>query len=457
MTTSIQPLARVPESLHGVARVPSIWHADLPRATRLEPTLTRADTIVVGAGFAGLSAAYHMLERFPGSDVVVLDSEGIGAGASARSTGMLTPGVGQNLAGLCRRVGAKAARDMYLSTLRAVEYVAQLVQREEIACDLHLNGQLVVARGSDGRSRLIDQARTFDSLDLPYRSLTDDELDARVRLNGLTPEQRGSKQPAALFLPTAGVLNPGKLLSGLSAAVQRRGGRVFSHAAVVEIGQNSPVTVTLANGRQLLADRVVLATNGYTSQLRILAGRLLPLHLRLLVTEPLDAEQLEELGWRGREAIIDSRKLFDYYRITEDSRIVFGGGRPQYFWHGATHEREPGSDAQKLLADLEDTFAIRRLPRVSGSWSGLISYVLDSIPVIARWQRNPHVVHVGGWCGHGIALSLTSGQWVADLLDARSSPATQPWFRQKAPLLPTEIGRWLGVRLATWAMQSSRA
>src|SRR5262249_51198953 len=132
-----------------------IWSTALPAPAPAFPGgALRCDVAVVGGGFAGLSAALHLLERHPGARVVVLEAEHVGAGASGRSTRMLGPGVGQRLLALVRRLGEVRAAALYRATLRAVEDVRRLVETEGIACELDMTGHLVVAGSRAERARL---------------------------------------------------------------------------------------------------------------------------------------------------------------------------------------------------------------------------------------------------------------------------------------------------------------
>ena len=428
----------------------SIWDDDLPSSGRCYPGgELRVHTAVIGGGLTGLSAAFHLLESRPDRQVVVLEAERVGHGGSGRSTGMLTPGVGQNLAALVRRVGKNHARAMYTHSLRAVESVGALTAREGIDCQLRMTGQLVVARGRAGRERLGVHARTLEELDLPHARLDDAALLRTVRLATRPAPGRAAGHPAALRLPVAGLLHPGLLLDGLARSIQRRGGEIYTGARVTDFSRGGPVNVRLTAG-SVTADHVVLATDGYTPQLGCLRGRILPLHLQVLLTEPLDAAALEVLGWEGREGIIDSRRLFNYFRLTEDCRILFGGGVPHYFWGGATrHERPP---IDRLAREFAMTFPAEVPLRIARSWTGVIGYVRDTLPVIGRLRDCPAVVVAGGWCGHGIALSLASGAWVAHFIHNEAPPEDLPWFRDSAPLVPTEPARWLGVRGVSSAM-----
>lgn len=433
---------------------PSFWCDGLPTpGARFPGGSRRVPTVVIGGGLTGLSAALHVLESQPDRQVVLLEAEGIGHGASSRSTGMLTPGIGQDITALVRRVGKDQARAMYLQSLQAVAYVGHLTAREEIDCQLRMTGQLVVARGRSGRKRLSQQATVLEALELPYERLDDVALSRTVRLAACSAPTRYREYPAALRLPVAGLLHPGRLLGGLASAIRKRGGDIYEATRVVDISKTQPATVYLADGGTLIADHVVLATGGYTRHIGGMQGRILPVHLRLLLTEPLEPAAYETLGWARREGIIDSRRLFNYFRLTEDNRILFGGGFPRYLWGGATgEESELGPDGNRLATELAWTFPAEVSLRIDRSWQGVISYVLDTIPVIGRLRDYPAVVFAGGWCGHGIALSVSSGAWVAHLLQHRCPPEPLSWFRNRVPRLPLELGRWLSIPMASWAM-----
>lgn len=427
-----------------------IWSAGLaPEVSQLTDDNLQVDTVVIGAGLSGLSAAYHLLQARPGQQLIVLEAKQVGAGASTRSTGMLTPGIGQNLAGLIKRVGAEQARAMYEKTLWAVEYVAGLAKELAIDCEVELNGQLMVAHGAKGSTRLKQQAKAFAELNLPHELLNAAELQNRIKLQ--LPES--AAELAAIALPLAGTLNPGKLLAGLASAINQSGGVIYEQAKVVAISDGQPAIVTLEGGAKITAKEVVLATSGYTPDLNIFRGRVLPVHLSVLLTEPLTEADMAQLGWQGRECIIDSRRLFNYFRLTKDNRIIFGGGLPRYHWGGAT---QPQTEKDFFPAELHQEF-VSTIPgaehiRIERNWNGLIDYVLDALPVIERLNNKPAVTHVGGWCGHGVALSVASGAWVARMQTQGVLQESLPWFRQQPPLLPFETVRWLGFRATTGMM-----
>jgi len=360
---------------------------------------------------------------------------------------MLTPGVGQNLPGIIRRAGAARAKAMYDATLRAVEYVGELTAAHGIDCQLRMTGQLVVAHGRSGRRRLAALEPAYRQLGLPHEVITDRQLSGLLRLAQRAP----GDGPAALRLPVAGVLNPGRLVSGLTRAVQRSGGRLYARARVVEIGRGRPARLAIDGGGEVRARDVVMATSAYSETLGVQRGRVIPMHLRVLLTAPLDDRQMGRLGWAGREGIIDSRRIFNYFRLTEDRRVLFGGGVPVYRSGGAGDERGGDVPSASLRQELAATFGETLDLQIERAWSGPIGYVLDTLPVIQRLDSHPAVVFVGGWCGHGIALSVTAGRWVADILDG-TPPPDLPWFRSSAPLVPFAAVRRIAVPAGSWGM-----
>ena len=419
------------------------------------------DLVVVGGGFAGLSVAYHALERSPGLRVVVLEAGRIGSGASGRNSGMIGPGVGQSLAALQKRVGSEAARGLYGATLDAVRATLALIRRDGIACDLSESGQLLVARSRGDRRRLRRQAELMTALDLPHEALDDESLRQHIRLrHALGSDHDG---PAALRFSTAALVHPGKLAVGLAARVRERGGEICEGWRVEPLGldgaTSGPLSIEArdASGRRVrvVARRVVVATGGHTPSLGLFRGRVLPLQLQALATAPLPAEALEHLGWAGREGVVEARRIFNYFRLTTDGRLVFGGGAPRYAWEGRPTPRSAGTALARLEVELHRTFeGVPGLAdvAVTHGWTGTIDFVADGLPAIGAQRHDERVLHLLGWCGHGLALSIAAGAWLAARLEAGAG-TDAVWFRDRPPLVPTETLRWLGCRMAAGAMQ----
>jgi glycine/D-amino acid oxidase-like deaminating enzyme len=319
-----------------------------------------------------------------------------------------------------------------------------------------MTGQLLCAHSAGDRRRLARQAALMERLALPVEVLDDDAFARTLRL----PPAAGTAAdgPAALRLPLAGLLHPGKLVAGLAARALARGVRLLAQARVQDIDAGRPARLTLAGGQVVVADRVVVATAGFTAGLGLLRGRVLPVHLQALATAPLPPATLAALGWPRREGVVEARRLFSYFRLTTDDRLVFGGGAPRYHWGG----RAPAGDrslpglSRELLRTFGAGSGLADVP-ITHAWSGVIGYTLDALPTIGRDPRRPAVLHAVGWCGHGLALSVASGAWVTRLLldepdRLGADPARLPWFRATPPALPGEALRWIAFRAAVSGM-----
>jgi gamma-glutamylputrescine oxidase len=410
----------------------------------------RADVAVIGGGLTGLSAAYHLLGRRPGVRVVVLEARRIGAGASGHATGILGPGVGQNFASLVRRQGRQRAKALYLATLGAVDEVRRIITEEHIDCELEMTGQLIVGLTSSGRRRLGINTRLMSELDLPVELLDDAALDRSIRLE----RHRAGEGPAGLRVRAAGTLNPLKLLLGLADRVIARSGSIYEGSDVTAVHGRQPLRLEIAGGGEVVADEIVVATAGYTPKLGLFRGRMLPVHLQVVVTDPLSRKDRAMLAWAGREPVVDSRRIFSYFRLTGDDRVVFGGGAPRYEWAGSTSDDGGGSAAlDRLAIELRAVFPQELSVRVSGGWTGLIGYVLDALPAIERSRDRPSLLHAIGWCGHGLALSVASGAWITHMLCDGAVREDLPWFRHDPPLVPSEALRWAGFHASVRAMK----
>jgi gamma-glutamylputrescine oxidase len=307
-------------------------------------------------------------------------------------------------------------------------------------------GQLILAHGTAGAARLARQAQALEATGQPCRQLGPTELAERIQLRW--PQQVNPSALAAIRLPEAAVLNPVKLLHGLARAIHMRGGRIYQQTRVVELLPGSPALLRLASGQTVKAATVIFATASESTKVTRHHGRIIPISLKVAATHPLDDQQLAKLGWKGRECIIDSRRLFNYFRLTMDNRIVFGGGAPSYGTRPATH-----SSFDDLHRELAQTFPQLAMPAIAQQWYGTIDYTLDGLPVIGPTQAEGNVIYVGGFCGHGIALSLYSGKLVADLVGRKAAASRLVSLRRKAPLVPGEWLRRLSFSAATGWMQ----
>jgi gamma-glutamylputrescine oxidase len=248
----------------------------------------------------------------------------------------------------------------------------------------------------------------------------------------------------------SGLLNPVLLCRELKRVVIAGGVRVHERTEVRRLTPGSPVTLTIGEGT-VTARQVVLATNAYTSQLGLLQGQIIPIHTHVIQTERLSAAQLARLNWPGRNPVFEAGNIFNYFRLTPDNRILFGGGRPLYKaapgdpHSGATDVADPRVwEAQaavfsKRFPALADVSIARR-------WSGALAMTLDHLPIVGELTGAPGVFFAGGWNGHGVAMATASGAIVADLvMGCRTARVDVPWVRGCAPRVPRDPMRAMGL------------
>src|SRR5579883_1768849 len=336
----------------------------------------RARVAIVGGGFAGLSAALHLVRA--GVDVTLFEAGTVGCEASGRNTGMLGPGAIAPITSLVDRHGPDGARAIFQATLDAVESALELIQAEGLACDLEVTGQLLVARTGRQAAFVESQARAFQELGFDVEWLDRDALATRIASDSF----RGG-----LRHPRAANLDPLRLCHELARVCRARGVVIREQTPVRSVAAGR---LELASGESVLADRVVLATNAFTSRLGVLRGRVTPLSTHVVLTEPL-GERVRALGWPGREGVVDARRFFSYFRLTADDRLRWGGGAPLH-----RRAEDPATYAT-IAAEIESVFPSLQGVRIEKQWSGVMGFTLDRTPIVGPLAEEPAILHTGAW------------------------------------------------------------
>lgn len=363
-----------------------LWHGGRPPVSLATPASAvpgRVDAAVVGAGLTGLSAALTLAEA--GLSVAVFEAGTAGDGASGRNGGQVLTGVNPLFQDLIRLEDEERARARYRAGDRAVDEVAELVARLEIRCDFHRGGHLAVALD---RVRLQALERDARLLASPAQMLDRREVEARIGFGGYL---------GGLFDPRSATANPYALTLGIGRAAVLAGVHIVEHARV-EIKSASGHQVIAGAGRPVRADRILLATNGFLPEsIPSLRLRMRRVYGTVVATAPLDADlQLRVLP--GRPAVFEESDRYTHFQRTGDGRLVFGG------------RAEGGPDGPEGVARLLKTL-MADLPHkgveVPTYWTGPLGITGSGLPA---WGETPAgVIWVGGYSGHGVALSVLMG------------------------------------------------
>ncbi|KMN14026.1 FAD-dependent oxidoreductase [Pseudomonas weihenstephanensis] len=362
-----------------------------------------ADVCVVGGGFTGLNTALELAER--GMSVILLEAHKIGWGASGRNGGQLIRGVGHGLEQFEGIIGKDGVRQMKLMGLQAVEIVRQRVERFNIACDLTW-GYCDLAnkpRDLEGFAEEADELRS-----LGYRHET------RLLQANEVRSVVGSDRYVGGFVDMgSGHLHPLNLALGEAGAAAQLGVKLFEHSAVTRIDYGPQVRVHTAQG-SVRANSVVLGCNAYLKDLNPqLSGKVLPAGSYIIATEPLSEAQAHALLPQNM-AVCDQRVALDYYRLSADRRLLFGG---------ACHYsgRDPQDIAAYMRPKMLEVFPHLKDVKIDYQWGGMIGIGANRLPQIGRLPDQPNVYFAQAYSGHGVNATHLAGKLLAEAISGQHS------------------------------------
>ncbi|MET3228064.1 UNVERIFIED_ORG: glycine/D-amino acid oxidase-like deaminating enzyme [Burkholderia sp. 1263] len=381
-----------------------------------------ADVVVIGAGFTGLSAAQALGKR--GASVTVLDAGRIGGGASGRNGGQVNTGVAQDFVALAAQLGMERARACYRAFADAVDTVERLIREENIDCDYLATGKLKLASKPHHVAHLEKTAalirREVDTnIELLDRERIRDEVQSESFYGGLLQRHGGQ-------------MHMGKFTVGLADAAVRHGAKLYEHAAVSAIVKDGAgYRITTARG-EVRARQVLIATgpsrHGPFGWYR---RRLAPVGSFIVVTEPLAPELLARVLPK-RRAYTTTRLMHNYFRVTPDARLLFGG-RARFTASERPSDAKSGRILQEGLAAM---FPALANARIDYCWGGLVDMSADRLP---HAGRHDGVYFSMGYSGHGTQMSTHMGQVMADVMDGRE--ARNPWRESEWPAIPGHTGK----------------
>ncbi len=358
-----------------------------------------ADVAIVGGGLAGLSAALDLAER--GRRVVLLEAQTLGHAASGRNGGQAIHGLGCEQDVIEAQLGLDDARRVWHLSIEALDLLRQRIARHAIACDWQ-DGYLGLAT-SAAKGRTL--AQWADRMERVYG----DPL-TRIGAADVRGWIASPRFHSGIHDRRGGHLHPLKYLRGLAAAALAAGVRVFEHTPALALQDGQPLRLRTPQG-SVQARQVLLAGNAHLQALApalapAIGPRVMPVGTYVACSQPLGAETAAALI-PSRSAVCDTNFVVDYFRLTADHRLLFGGGVSY-----STHT-PPGLKAA-LLARMQRTFPQLPALHVDHLWGGFVDISMNRAPDFGRLGRD--VYYLQGFSGHGLALSGLAGRLAAEAM-----------------------------------------
>lgn len=377
-------------------KLPPSLYADTARPAPPTAALDggrRTSVAIVGGGFTGLSAALHLAEK--GVDTVVLEANEPGWGASGRNGGQVNPGLKWDPDTVVRDFGPDLGERMVALSGNAPNVVFDLIQRHQISCGALQSGTLRSAITARGAKDVRASAEQWSRRGGPVEVLE------RAGIAGATGTER---YHAAMLDRRGGQVNPLGYARGMAQAAMQQGAAVHGGTRVTRVRKVGGTWRVETPGGTVTADKLILATNGYTDDLwPRLRRSLVPLFSAIAATEPLAPEVIDKI-MPVRSSLYEIGSITVYYRFSDDNRLLMGGRSVQ------RDVLQP--ETLKYLTD----YAVRLWPRLRGvkwthGWSGRLAYTPDHYPHVH--EPDPDAMVCLGYNGRGVAISTAMGPELA--------------------------------------------
>ena len=417
----------------------SLWMRFQPPHNPPLTTDLEVDVAVIGAGYTGLSAAYHIRQAAPRKRVAVFEARGVGNGASGRNGGMLLP----NVANEYLHLGSPpdVHKRVYDLTVASMKSLIALTAASRIGGAVEAVGALQTFETQEEAEHGRAYTESVRGLGIPVKYLD----------RGQTAKVIGTRAyTASVYEPNAGHVHPIKLVHVLKLAAEATGVMIYEDSPVLKVEEGPMHRLHMAGGQTVKARSLVLATNAFTSKLGYFRNAIAPVYNYVAATRPLSDGELASIGWRSRMPFNDSRTLVYYLGLTPDNRIHIGGGSAAYAWNDGVAGRPDPKAVDLLRNELARLYPALRGIEFEAAWNGMVDMTLDWAPLVGVTGKQQNVYYGLGYCGHGVNLTFLFGRIIADLETGRQQPWREFSFvNRKPPYVPNEPFRWIGIQAET--------
>jgi len=433
-----------------------LWHDPDIMPEPLPPISSdeKCELLIVGGGFTGLWAAIQAKERQPDADIILIEQTFVGDGASGRCGGFLSTTLTHGETNTAYRFADEAERLQELG-IQNMKELLETLERYDIDARYEKTGEMYVALDPESAKSLQEdyQDAIDDGEDVVWfdRDTVREQVNSPMVFAGLW--DRGGQD---------GVIDPARLCWGLKEVlVKQLGVRVFEATRLLGVEPlGKEAMQATCEGGVIRAEKVLMATNAFTSTIGKIRRSVIPVWDYQIATEPLTDEQLDRIGWgkTSRHALADRVNMFHYFRLTKDNRITWGGGGAvRYYFNNGIDNKFMHAPAcyEQLAREFFEMFPQLDDVKFSHQWGGIIA-------TSTRFCMVPGVAHDGrlawsvGYTGYGVGASRYGARIGIELLGYAPTDVIKMKFvtRRSLPWAP-EPFRWLGVRFTQNALQKA--
>ncbi len=366
------------------------------------PIPQKTDVLIIGSGYTGMVTALQLKKA--DVDVVVVDKNRIGAEASAKNGGMALVGLTVSLETVMKKCGREKMAEYYRESLESINCVERLVHEGSIDCHFRRTGGFNVAYKPKHFEYLMDE-QAFYSKELNHETML-------VTSSQMREEIDSDFYHGGLIEPASAGIHPAKYIAGLVQMADDAGVHLNGSVEAKEIERVRGQFVVHTNRGDIIADNIVVATNGYTTNLTPWQmKRVVPVESFMIATEELPESVVKKLIPNDR-MIFDTKRFLYYFRLSPDGKRLLFGGRPKQYWKSINHK------AGQIREGMLEVYPQLEKYAIEYAWCGKVCFTMDYFPIIGEQSG---LYYAMGYCGHGLGMATYFGFRLAEMILGQGS------------------------------------